>query len=174
MKPLSYALVTPSYWADVERCALLIESTEKWVNPRLRHYLVIARRDVPLFKPLLTSRTELLVVEDIIPRWLIRVPGIRHFWFSLRTRPVRNWILQQIVKLSVPAITTEDVLLYADSDMFFVAPYDPRSFERDGKVPLFVEPGQRGLIENNDRWQATASRLFGLPCIRSKRLPASQ
>ncbi len=159
----SYALVTPSYWADVERCALLIESVGRWVEPGVRHYLVIARRDIPLFKPLLTSRTELLVVEDIIPNWLIRIPGVRRFWFSLRTRPVKNWILQQIVKLSVPAVVTQDVLLYADSDMFFVEPYDPRSFERDGKVPLFLETGQRGLIEDNDRWQGVASRLLGLP-----------
>jgi hypothetical protein len=163
MTSLSYALVTPSYWKDVERCALLIESVERWVQPGVRHYLVIARRDVPLFKPLLRSRSELIVVEDIIPNWLIRIPGVRRFWFSLRTRPVKNWILQQIVKLSLPAVATEDVLLYADSDMFFVAPYDPRTFERDGKVPLFVETGQRGLIENNDEWQAVGSRLLGLP-----------
>ena len=163
MTSLSYALVTPSYWADVERCRLLVESVERWTPSELRHYLVIAKRDVPLFRSMLSSRTELVVVEDIIPSWLIRIPGIRHFWLSLRTRPVKNWILQQIVKLSVPSIAREDVLLYADSDMFFVAPYDPHTFERDGKVPLFVETGQRGLIENNDEWQAVASERLGLP-----------
>lgn len=163
MKPLSYALVTPSYWMDVERCALLIESVERWVAPDVRHYLVIARRDVPLFKPLLRARSQLIVVEDIIPRWLFRLPGMRRFWFSLKTRPVKNWILQQIVKLSVPQGVTEDVLLYADSDMFFVAPFDPRHFERDGRVPLFAESGQRGLLPANDVWQAAASKLLGLP-----------
>lgn len=162
MNPLSYALVTPSYWMDVERCRLLVESTERWVNPALRHYLIIAQRDVPLFKPMLTSRTSLIVVEDIIPKWLFRVPGLRRFWLSLRTRPVKNWILQQIVKLSAPSVITEDVLLYADSDMFFIAPFDARSFEQDGRVPLLLETGQRGLIASNDEWQATCSRLLGL------------
>lgn len=162
MSGLTYAIVTPSYWKDLDRCALLIESIEKWVARDIPHYLIIARKDVPLFKPLLRSRSVLIVVEDIIPSWLFRMPGVRHFWFSLRTRPVKNWILQQIVKLSVPGILTEDVLLYADSDMFFVAPYDPRTYERDGKVPLFYEPGQRGKIPLIDIWETEASNMLGI------------
>jgi len=163
VKSLTYALVTPSYWMDVERCRLLIESTERWVSPALRHYLIIANRDVPLFKPMLTSRTTLVVVEDIIPKWLFRLPGMRRFWFSLKTRPVKNWILQQIVKLSAPGVVSEDVLLFADSDMFFIAPFDAAAFEREGQVPLFLETGQRGLIPNNDLWQSNCSRLLGIP-----------
>ena len=163
MNSLSYALVTPSYWMDVERCRLLVESVERWVTPGLRHYIIIANRDVPLFKPMIAARTNLIIVEDIIPKWLFRIPGLRRFWISLRTRPVKNWILQQIVKLSVPAAVGEDVLLYADSDMFFISPFDPHSFERDNKVPLLLETGQRGLIRSNDEWQAVCSRLLGLP-----------
>jgi hypothetical protein len=166
MSSLSYAIVTPSYWMDLDRCAMLVESVERWVAPDIKHYLVIANRDLKLFRPLVTARTEIVVVEDIIPRWLFRVPGLRRFWISLKTRPVKNWILQQIVKLSVPSVVSQDVLLYADSDMFFVKPYDPRHYERGGDVPFFVEYGQRGLIESNDRWQAAASRLLGLPAER--------
>jgi hypothetical protein len=162
MTSTTFALVTPSYWRDVERCRFLVETTARWVPARVHHYLVIARRDVPLFKPMLSARTTLIVVEDIIPSWLFRVPGLRHFWVSLRTRPVKNWILQQIVKLSAPAVIKEDVLLYADSDMFFVAPFDPAEFERDGKVPLFLEPGQKGLIESNGAWQDTCCKLLGI------------
>jgi Family of unknown function (DUF6492) len=159
---MTYALVTPSYWMDAERCRFLLETADKWVPPWVRHYLVIAHRDIPLFRPMLTPRTTLLEVEDIIPRWLFRIPGLRRFWVSLRTRPVKNWILQQIVKLSVPAAIAEDVLLYADSDMFFIAPFDPRSFEREDKVPLFLETGQRGLIRSNQEWQAVCAKLLGI------------
>lgn len=163
MKSTSYALVTPSYWRDVERCRYLLETCERWVHPSVRHYLLIARRDLPLFRPMLNSRTRLIVVEDIIPRWLFRVPGLDRFWVSLRTRPVKNWIFQQIVKLSAPSAIAEDVLMYADSDMFFVAPFDPTSYERGGTVPLYAEPGQRGLIPNNDKWQKVCSKLLGIP-----------
>lgn len=162
-KPLSYALVTPSFRLDVDRCAMLVESFEQWAAPYLRHYLIVDRRDVPMFKSFESARTQLLVVEDIVPNWLVRIPGVRRFWFSFRTRPVKNWILQQIVKLSVPAAVTDDILLYTDSDVFYVAPYDPRSYERDGRVPLFVETGQRGLIRGNDEWHAIGSRLLGIP-----------
>ncbi len=161
-KPLEYAIVSPSFRLDLDRFLLLMESVERWVAPGVKHYVIVDRRDVPLFRPRLNSRTDLLVVEDIVPRWLIRIPGLRRFWLSLRTRPVKNWILQQIVKLSVPAVIPQDILLYCDSDVFFVAPYDPRDFEREGSVPLFLETGQRGLIENNDRWHAVAARLLGI------------
>jgi hypothetical protein len=160
---LTYALVTPSFSKDFERCRLLVESAERWVASHVRHYLVIDRRDVPLFTPLASSRTKILVVEDIVPSWIVRVPGIRRFWLSFRTRPVKNWILQQMVKISIPEVVEDDILLYTDSDVFFVAPYDPREFERDGLVPLFVEMDQRGKIPRNDEWHSLAARLLGVP-----------
>ena len=163
MATLNYALVTPSFRLDIERCRLLVESAERWVAPSVRHYLVIDARDVAMFRPLLDSRTEILVVEDIIPSWLFRVPGVRRFWLSLRTRPVKNWILQQLVKLAVPAAVNEDVLIYADSDMFFIDHFEPQEFERDGRVPLLLDTGQRGVIRSNDEWQAVGSRLLGIP-----------
>ena len=163
MTSLNYALVTPSFRLDLDRCALLTESVERWVAPHVKHYLVVDRRDVPMFKPLANSRTEIIVVEDIVPNWVVRIPGIRKFWFSFRTRPLKNWILQQLVKLSIPSAVTEDILLYTDSDVFFCAPYEPRDFERDGKVPLLYETGQRGLIPSNDAWQAVSARLLGIP-----------
>jgi len=160
---LSYALVTPSFRLDFERCSLLVESVEQWVDSSVRHYLVIDRRDVQLFTPLLKRRTQLLVVEDVVPPWIVRVPGIRRFWMSFRTRPLKIWILQQIVKLSVPSVIHEDIILNTDSDVFFVAPYAPQLQEKAGRVPLFVETGQRGLIASNDRWHDIAARLLGVP-----------
>lgn len=142
---------------------MLIQSVERWVAPGVTHHLVVDRRDVALFRPLLGARTRLHVVEQIVPWWIFRLPGVRRFWMSLRSVPVRNWILQQIVKLSMASQVDEDVLLFVDSDTFFWAPYDPAEFERDGRVPLFVQTGQGGLIKGNDRWHQAAARLLGLP-----------
>lgn len=163
MEPLTYCLITPSFRTDLERCRLLIESVERWVAPHVQHYLVIDRRDVPLFQPLASARTQIRVVEEIAPPWILRIPRVRRFWLSLRSRPVRNWILQQIVKLSIAEHVREDVLLFVDSDTFFVAPYDPRTLEREGRVPLFMELGQRGLMDFNNRWHRAGARLLGLP-----------
>ena len=160
-----YAMVTPSFRLDIERCALLLDSVDRWVHRSVAHYVVVDRRDVPLFRPLIRGRTELLVVEDIVPKWLFRIPFTRRFWFSLRSRPVKNWILQQIVKLSMAQVLAEDVLLYTDSDVCFVAPYEPALLEREGRVPLFVEYGQRGLIPSNDLWHRTAAQIVGIPVM---------
>ena len=163
MTTLSHALITPSFRGDLERCRLLVESVERWVAPEVPHYLVVDRRDVPLFQPLVSARTRLVVVEEVLPWWIMRIPGVRRFWLSLKTLPLRNWMLQQVVKLSMANVVTEDVLLFVDSDVFFVAPYDPATLVRNGQVPLFVQTGQRGLLSFNDRWHGVAARLLGLP-----------
>lgn len=160
---LKYALVTPSFRLDLDRCSLLAESVKRHVAPHVIHYLVIDRRDLPLFSHLAGERTKILIAEDIIPSWIQRIPGVRRFWWSWRSLPIRNWILQQIVKISVANAIEEDVLLFVDSDMFFVTGYDPRTYERNGQVPLFMETKQRGLIPNNDLWHACAAKLLGRP-----------
>jgi hypothetical protein len=116
-----------------------------------------------MFRALVNPRTRLLVVEDVIPWWIMRIPTVRRFWWSWRSRPIRNWMLQQIVKLSVPQFVTEETLFYVDSDVFFVNPFDPATIFRDGKAPLFCETGQTGVIPLNDEWHALAAKLLGLP-----------
>ena len=159
----TFALVTPSYWRDLEQCRLLVESVDRWVPESVPHYLVVTRADRPLFEPMAGSRRKIIVVEDILPWWLIRLHVKSPIWLSLRTRPVKNWIVQQIVKFAVPAVVTEDVLYYADSDMFFVKPFDPAGQQRDGATPLFDETGQSGLIPDNMLWQNLSADLLGLP-----------
>lgn len=143
---------------------MLSESVAKWVAPDVVHYVIVDRRDEQLFQQIASRpRTRLMIVEDILPKWIFRVPGIPRVWMSLLTLPVRNWILQQIVKLSIANHVAEDVMLFVDSDTFFYRPYDPASEHRNGRVPLFIETGQRGLIPGNDRWHQAAADLLGLP-----------
>jgi hypothetical protein len=163
MVDADFALITPSFRGDFERCAVLVESVARHVPDSVPHYLVIDRRDLTMFRSLEGGNTRLLVVEDIIPWWIMRIPAVRGFWWSWRSAPIRNWMLQQIVKLSVPRVVSEPTLFYVDSDVFFVGRFDPQKLVRDGKVPLFHETGQRGLIPYNDRWHAAASGLLGLP-----------
>jgi hypothetical protein len=158
-----FALITPSFRGDFERCALLVESVSRHVPGSVPHYLVVDRRDVAMFRALDSRSTRLLVVEDVIPWWIMRIPTVRRFWWSWRSWPIKNWILQQIVKLSVPRVVSEQTLFYVDSDVFFVRKFDPESLLRDGKAPLFCEPIRRGLIPYNDRWHAVASGLLGIP-----------
>ncbi len=140
----TFALVTPSYWRDLEQCRLLVESVDRWVPESVPHYLVVTRADRPLFEPMAGSRRKIIVVEDILPWWLIRLHVKSPIWLSLRTRPVKNWIVQQIVKFAVPAVVTEDVLYYADSDMFFVKPFDPAGHSATARRRCLTRPGSPG------------------------------
>ena len=158
----STALITPSFRGDLERCRLLVESAERYVPASVAHYLVIDKRDQAMFWPLVDGRTELIVVEDIVPFWLRRIPtwvpmGAK-VWLNLRGKPVRNWLLQQIVKLSTNTFATADRFVFVDSDVFFVAPWAPAS-----EPTLFREEGPPLFSEFNSEWHRVAHRLLGLP-----------
>jgi hypothetical protein len=160
---LTFAVATPSFRGDFEQCRLLVETGERFLPQHVKHYLVVDRRDYTLFKPLQSTRVEVLCVEDVLPWWLMRIPMARKWWMSLKSPPIRNWMLQQIIKLRLPAVVPSDVLLFTDSDCFFIRPFDPRDLVKDGKVPLFREHSEKVKNDVNTRWKGVAAKLLGIP-----------
>lgn len=156
----SFAVVTVSYAPDFERCQLLAESTEKCLLGDAKHYIIVDRRDYQLFTRLASSKIEVLVVENILPWWIFRPPFLNKGWLSLRTLPIRNWVLQQLVKLSVVEVLKEDILIFCDSDVTFVRPFDLSSiFLLNEKVPLLrVDFQSQDVIS----WTDTAKQLLGI------------
>jgi len=69
----SFAIITPSYAPDFERCKLLVESVYKFVDPPVNHYIIVDREDLNLFKTLANQRVTLLTKEDIFPFWISQV-----------------------------------------------------------------------------------------------------
>ena len=166
---VSTALITPSFRGDFERCRLLLESVQRFVPTEVSHHVVVDRRDVALFEPVTGGRTQLCVVEDVVPRWLRRAPTWMPFgtsvWLNGRGRPVRNWMLQQIVKLSTNVFASADEFIFVDSDVFFVAPWKPET----GST-LFREEGpEMGTYFNTD-WHHVAHRLLGLEAPTSEQI----
>jgi Family of unknown function (DUF6492) len=165
MKKLSFAMVTPSYAPDFERCRLLSWSISEFVSPNVTHYIIVDRRDLSLFNQLKRPNTEVVTVESLIPWWIQRVPFFKNGWLSLKTPPIRNWLLQQIVKNAIAGHAQEDILVFADSDTAFIRPFNLDNFIRDGKVRLFREPGV-DTDETFLRWHRTSHKLLGLPNIK--------
>ncbi len=159
---MSYAVITPSYGPDFERCALLCRSVAEHLDGDYRHYLVVDARDRPRFRALAGPRTEILTVEEVMPWWLRRVPGARRWWFSLKTPPVRNWILQQLVKLSTGEFLNEENLVFIDSDVAFIRPFHIDGLSPHGRLRLFRVPGVANQMPHN-LWHRTAAKLLGLP-----------
>jgi hypothetical protein len=164
----AHAIITPSHAPDFARCCVLVESVRRHAAPGIDHYLVVDRRDEKLFAALRGPQTHLVVKQDILPWWLHQIPFRPKWWVSLKGLPVRGWIIQQIVKLSVDAIAPADACIFIDSDTILTTSFDPGKAERDGRVPMFREilPDE---IPYNTRWHAAAGRLLGLPAPRSCR-----
>ena len=159
---LRYAIITPSHARDFERCRILVESVHRYAPVGTHHYVLVERRDERLFSRLRAPRTHVVVTQEFLPWWLHQVPFRPKWWLNLKGRPSRGWIIQQIIKLSVDAITDADVCIFIDSDAFLIKPFEPSASERDGKVPLFREflPTEH---PHNTLWHAAAAKLYGLP-----------
>src|SRR5881392_1922214 len=136
---MSFSIVTPSYYLDYERCVLLNESVLRWVPDGIKHYIIVDKRDYKLFARLRNRRTEVLTQEDIVPKRFWSIPFVRKWRFSWNTLPIRGWMWQQVVKLSIARAVDADVYVMTDSDVLFVKPFDPSELIRDSKVPLFRE-----------------------------------
>ena len=157
---LKFALITPSYAPDFERCKLLVESVERCLTDESRHYIVVDHRDVDLFRQLTSSKVCLLVVEELLPPWIYRVPTSKGWWMSHRTRPIRNWILQQLVKISVCDAIDENVLVFCDSDCAFVRPFDIKSrLVKDNRLALLKVDVQN---EDVHVWTEASKRILGI------------
>jgi hypothetical protein len=167
--PMSAAIVTASYGPDFERCRLLCETLDRYVTGTRQHYILVEHGDVPLFRQLEDSHRTVLDEKDILPRWLHAFSDplslfSRRIWLSLRTRPLRGWHVQQLRRIAIAAHIAEDVLVYCDSDVAFLKPFDCGAFWRDGKVRLFRRDG--AFLENapdeHRIWSRNAGRLLGI------------
>src|SRR4051812_41100109 len=163
------AIVTPSYPPDFERCKLLVESVQQHVGPKVTQYLFVKKRDVQLFSQLRGPRTEIIVAESVLPWWLHKIPLVKNGWINFQGALVRNWILQQIVKLSAANAVQEDVLAFVDSDVAFIRPFDINRFVRGDLVRLFrVKNANRlrsGSAKEYDEIDEGTSRALGTPLV---------
>lgn len=160
----SLALATLSYGPDFYRCQLLVDSVGRLSQTPIRHYVIVDQRDYSTFKLLANANTEILTVESLLPSWIRRFPLVSRAWLSFKTPPIRNWMLQQLVKLAFARCAAEAVTVFVDSDVVFVRPFDLNSFAQPGqirlfRVPEFYSPDFEPLYE-------AAYRLLGLEGYR--------
>jgi Family of unknown function (DUF6492) len=162
----TFGIITPSYAPDFQRCQLLAWSISEFVQPPFQHYIIVDRRDYGRFRLLNNTHTRVLTVESVLPWWIWREPLWRKLWLSLKTRPMRNWILQQIVKIAVAQQITEDVAVFIDSDVTFVRPFALTSLTRSTDLRLFRDDiGNETQRQMHYKWHQSASRLLDLPNV---------
>ncbi|SMF30899.1 DUF6492 family protein [Pseudobacteriovorax antillogorgiicola] len=157
----SFAIITPSYHVDAERCALLVDSFRKYITENAKHYIIVPKKDRALFEPMAGGRVEILFQDDLMPGWLLPLFFTSKWWLSLKTLPVRGWIRQQIVKLSAAIACDADYMLFMDSDCFFTRPFDPESLlDQEGRIPLFRETIEE--IPKYRKWYECGAKILGI------------
>lgn len=161
---MDFTLITPTYLPDLARAELLVESVQRCC-PGLAHHLIVDHRDLKHFRHL-GDRATIITSEDLLPWWMHRLPGRRSLWLSLRSRPSRGWVVQQIRKIAAAAQIGADVSIFCDSDVAFVRTFRP---SRD-----LCRPGVSGRGDSvelldvefvNDElreWTDIANTLLGL------------
>lgn len=161
----TFAIITPSYTPDFERCAFLCESIREFVSPEVRHYIVVDANDYALFSSLADKNTQITVKEDLLPRWLQKIPFSRkNIWFNWRGFPVRGWLIQQIIKIAQAAAISEEVAVFVDSDVAFVRPVDFHSLLQGELVRFHDEPeGNFASMTDHVKWHQEACKLLGIP-----------
>jgi hypothetical protein len=162
----NFALITPSYAPDFERCQLLCKTIDKYTLSPVKHYIIVDRKDKKLFQQLKQKNREIITVESVLPWWIKKISFLKNGWFSFKTLPLRNWIIQQIVKLSIAEYVREDVLIFVDSDVAFIRPFDVQNFVKEDRIRLFREPNViEPTTEPLAQWCEVSHKLLGLPAV---------
>ena len=162
------AIVTASYAPDFERCRLLCESIDRFVTGASHHYILVEGRDVALFRQLETRTRTVISERDLLPGWLRPYDDPlslfrRRIWLSLKTQPLRGWHVQQLRRIAIAAHTSEAMLIYCDSDIAFLKPFDCKLFWRDGLVRLFRrDDGVAEARSNHKAWSRNAGSALGI------------
>ena len=104
----------------------------------------------------------MITTEEVLPLWVrrlnLRKVGLRsNLWVQARGKPVRGWLIQQMVKLAIAEVVTADVVVHADSDVVLLRAFEPESLvDREGRVRLYVEPAAIGeSLLNHVEWHRT-------------------
>jgi hypothetical protein len=137
-----WAIITPSYHGDFARCKLLCQSMDAFVTGPWHHYIIVETVDLELFKPLQGPHRTILEMEAILPKWIyhltrFKIINNRSVWFSFRTGFMIGWQIQQLVKLEMAFQLQEEGLLYCDSDVFFIRPFEISELSSNGKFRYF-------------------------------------
>ena len=152
-------IITCSYRPDLERCRRLCESVDRFVPGDIAHTLIVPHRDLPLFAGLANQRRRVLAVQQVVPGTFRQLSLGEKIWLDGVFWPVRGWVMQQLVKLSVSRATTAELLLFADSDLQFVRPFERERIYRDGKLRLHRMPG--AMAEGrHSHWHRRAGALL--------------
>ena len=132
------------------------------------HYIIVETVDLSQFQSLEGPNRTILEMEALLPssfHHLTRIPIInnRSLWFSWGTRFMAGWHVQQLIKIEMAFQLQEQGLLYCDSDVFFIRPFDISQLCKNSQYRYFVtsERYEENIIPN-PKYTTVSKRLLGI------------
>jgi hypothetical protein len=162
------SLVTPTYWRDRDLCAMLCESVDRHLSSYVKHYLIVADEELPLFKGFNGARRVVVPSSQLLPAWLKPLPRFvqrksRRYWWSLRAAPISGWHVQQILKIAAASQFPEERCCILDSDVVFFRRFDLSALQRPNPAPLYTVPREvTADAQLHAPWVRSSHRLLGL------------
>ena len=180
---MSLALVTPTYRNDLPLFADLHQSVLIHTEESVKHYVVVPSDDVGLFAAMAGPRCIIVPEESQYPARYRSVSAVNHMLRSLPRvpsyariaafntkrpfRPIRGWVMQQVLKMELSRQLNVDMVLLIDSDVELVRPLNEAMLRRGGRAMLYRRPGAVGInLPRHMQWHTVARRLLGLPPAR--------
>lgn len=181
------AILTPSYRPDLEGFRRLHQSVRLHTDGGVLHHVIVPDRDAHLFRAIGSDRLVVWTYREVLPPQLVptgrlaaamqKIPGWprsincaainRH----RPLRPVRGWVLQQIVKMCMVDLVDATIFLNIDSDVVLVRPITADHFLDGETVRLYAWEGAIRPGTGHHRWVETAHELLGLPWSAEEHYP---
>jgi hypothetical protein len=160
------AVITASYAKDFERCRLLCDSLDQHLKGDWTHYILVERGDVGQFAALSGTRRHIIDEREILPGWLRPFPdpfnlGRRRVWLSPFTPPLRGWHVQQLRRMAMGRMLSEETMFSADSDVVLMRDFDPAALWRDSRLRLFRRDfAITADMQGHVKWSRSSNRLL--------------
>jgi len=142
--------------------------------------VVVPSDDVGLFAAMSGSRCIVVPEESQYPARYKNVSAVNHMLRPLPRvpshariaalnikrpfRPIRGWVMQQVLKMELSRQLNVDMVLLIDSDVELVRPLNEAMLRRGGRAMLYRRPGAVDInLPRHMQWHTVARRLLGLP-----------
>ncbi len=167
--------VTPCYRNDIDRLKLLRESIIRFCGVSSKHYILVPRADINLFKREITgsesASVTLLCQNDYIsslfyPSCLYQ--AVNYMWPTQTWRLSRfsgrsGWIHQQIIKLSLPVYSSAVKNVVVDSDVIFIRPFNDIDFSVKTNKRVLIKRFPKSEDGMHRSHVETARKILKLP-----------
>jgi hypothetical protein len=173
------AVITPSYAGDFTLFERLHESIVR-LSPDVIHHVIVPQRDLPLFNQLASTRCIIWSEKELLPPGMVstatlgRLVGRVRGWpagariAAINVRrpftPIRGWILQQVLKITLAGRLESQAVIVVDSDVVVVRPLSVDTFVRDGSVRFYRRAdGTHEDLKRHVLWHNVSRKMLGVP-----------